>query len=419
MHKKDMIIASLGNVFEWFDFGMFIYLAPVLGKVFFPTHEASTATLAAFSVFASGYLFRPLGGIVFGYIGDVSGRSISLRSSILMISIATLIVGLLPSYHHAGITASILFIVLRILQGISAGGEYSGVMVYLAETAPVKKRGVITSFAGSGANFGFMLATLSVLALQNFMPAEVLYHWGWRLPFIVLGLGGFVLAYFRFKLKESAVFVNLKLHYHLNKKSLLSVLRTAPYAMLKILGLTCMSSTFYIIYFGYLSHYLDEYSHVSSNMILMMQFLSLFLLALFIPVGGMLGDRFGCRTMLFIAAIGMLIFVLPSFYLFQQQALMGIVIVWLVATLLSLIDQGNNLATFVEISPPEIRYTCVAFSYNLGNALFGGTAPLIAEIITEKISPFAPGYFLMLTTTVGLITIYYLKSSVKQTANIL
>ena len=154
MKKIDIIATSLGNVLEWFDFGLFIFFAPIIGKHFFPTHDTFSANIAAFSVFSLGYFCRPLGGILFGHQGDRYGRVEPLRQSILIITIATLLIGLLPTYETAGLLTSICFVVLRLIQGISAGGEYSGAMIYLFESAPNHQRGLITSFAAAGANIG-------------------------------------------------------------------------------------------------------------------------------------------------------------------------------------------------------------------------------------------------------------------------
>ena len=158
MIKKEILISSLGNTIEWFDFGLFIFMAPIVGTQFFPQASAGTATIEALIVFAAGFLCRPLGGIFFGYFGDTRGRAKTLKISILIITISTFLVGVIPSYEEIGLTAPILFLLLRLIQGVSIGGEYSGIMIYLAESAPLNKRGFTTSFAAIGANLGFFFS---------------------------------------------------------------------------------------------------------------------------------------------------------------------------------------------------------------------------------------------------------------------
>jgi MHS family proline/betaine transporter-like MFS transporter len=179
--KKEILISSLGNTIEWFDFGLFIYMAPIIGAKFFPQASAGNATIEALIVFAAGFLCRPLGGIFFGYFGDTRGRAKTLRVSILIITISTFLVGVIPSYEQIGLTATILFIFIRLIQGVSIGGEYSGIMIYLAESAPPHKRGFTTSFAAIGANFGFLLATVALILVHLLFTKESINSWAWRL----------------------------------------------------------------------------------------------------------------------------------------------------------------------------------------------------------------------------------------------
>ena len=249
MVKKEILISSLGNTIEWFDFGLFIFIAPIIGAKFFPQASGSNATIEALIVFAAGFLCRPLGGIFFGYFGDTRGRAKTLRISILIITLSTFLVGVIPSYEKIGLTASVLFILLRLIQGASIGGEYSGTMIYLAESAPLKKRGFTTSFAAIGSNLGFLLATVTLMLLHFFFSEEAITDWAWRLPFLLIGLPGSLIIYYRFKLSESPVYLELKKKNHLEPIPFIEAIKFAPYQLLKIVGLTCMGSTFYYVFY--------------------------------------------------------------------------------------------------------------------------------------------------------------------------
>jgi len=407
---------SSGNILEWFDFGIFIFLAPVIGQQFFPTHDPLTASIAAYAVFAVGFLCRPLGGIFFGHRGDTRGRANTLRLSILLITSTTFLVGLLPTYHTIGILSSILFVLLRIAQGISVGGEYSGVMVYLAESAPAKHRGFITSFAATGANIGFLLATFAVMLLQNYLASDVFDRWGWRLPFLLAGSMGSVVLYYRLHLQETPAYTALKLQNRLSRSPFLIALTKSPRQLLRILGLTCMSATFYYVFFGYMTNYLENFLGIKAHIALLLQSVLLIAMLVLVPLAGYLGDRLGRKRMLLFTVLSIILLALPCFYLLQTKAILLIAVAWSVATIISSGDQGNSLTTVVENCPAEVRYSGIAFSYNVGMAIFGGTAPLIVSLLSKQFGAIAPAYYLIVMAMVSLVAILSLPPRNKNVA---
>lgn len=395
MKKRQILTTSLGNTLEWFDFGLFIFMAPIIGAKFFPQQSPGMATIEALMVFAAGFICRPLGGIFFGHYGDTRGRAKTLRISVLIITIATLLVGLLPSYETAGIYATISFIILRLAQGISIGGEYSGVMIYLAESAPTKQRGFITSFAATGANIGFLCATLTYMLLQVIFSAEIIADWAWRLPFILAGLPGSFILYTRFKLTETRVYSHLETTHHVEHKPFIAAIKYAPTQLIKIFGLTCMNATFYYVFFGYMPTYLNQYIHIPLKQALTMQSILLVAMLFIVPLAGFCGDLFSRKKMMMLTALSVCFFVIPAFHLFQLQAIWAIMLSLSIATILISFDQGNSLTAVVENCSENIRYTGIAFAYNLGNALLGGTAPLVVTVLTEKYGVISPAYYLL------------------------
>lgn len=404
--RKQILAASLGNTLEWFDFGLFIFLAPIIGENFFSKTDPTLATIAAYIVFAAGFICRPLGGILFGHAGDTWGRVKTLRISILVITLSTLCIGLLPTYEQIGIWAPILFTVFRLTHGLSIGGEYSGVMIYLAESAPQDYRGLVTSFAASGANIGFLLATAALLILTHWLSPQALSAWGWRIPFVVTSFIGTVLIYFRFRLRETPVFSHLKEKDQLSPHPLVTALKNHPKQLLKIFGLTGMGATLYYLFFGFMPSFLRTQGLLVNSSALILQGTFLFLMLFFVPIASILGDRFGRRKVLIITAIGIIIFAIPNFYLLQTQILHNIFFAFLIATLLSSFDQGNTLTAVVETCPANIRYSGIAFAYNLGIAVFGGTTPVIATMLYQEINLMAPAYYLMLVATISLIAAF-------------
>lgn len=411
MNVKQTLTTSLGNTFEWFDFGLFIFMAPLIGAKFFPQQADGATTLEALMVFAAGFICRPLGGILFGHLGDTQGRAKTLRFSVLLIALSTLLVGLLPAYEDVGILSPILFTLLRLAQGISIGGEYSGVMIYLAESAPQKERGFVTSFAATGANLGFLLATFAFILLKILLPADTIADWGWRIPFIFAGLPGLILLYYRFRLKETHVYTHLRSTHHLASSPFMAALKYAPLQLLKILGLTCMSSSFYYVFFGFMPTYLNNVIGMDAKQALILQCGLLTAMLFLVPLAGYCGDIFTRKKMLLLTAGAIILFVVPCFLLLQAASLPAIILSLGIATLISSTDQGNSLTAVVENCPENIRYSGIAFSYNLGMALFGGTAPLIVTLLTQHIGPLAPAYYLVLMAGISLVAISTLLSN--------
>lgn len=394
----------MGNTIEWFDFGLFIFMAPIIGAKFFPQVSASSATIEALIVFAVGFLCRPFGGILFGYFGDTRGRAKTLRVSILIITISTFLVGVIPSYDEIGLAAPTLLILLRLIQGLSIGGEYSGTIIYLAESAPPNKRGITTSFAAIGANLGFLFATATLMLLHFFFSTDAITDWAWRLPFLFIGLLGSLIIYYRFKLSETPVYSQLQKEHCIESVPFIAAIKFAPKQLLKILGLTCMGSTFYYTFFGYMPTYLEHYLGFSLVDGLTIESVMLIIMLFTVPLAGMCGDYFTRKKMLIITSIAVIFLVLPCFYVLQFKSILLALLSLGTATILSSLEQGNTLTAIVENCPENVRYSGIAFSYNLGNALFGGSAPLIVTLLTEKISLITPAYYLIFMAAITLIT---------------
>ncbi len=413
MKARHLMASSFGNILEWLDTGLFIYLAPFIGLEFFPAKNSQQAALFAFGVFAAGFVCRPLGSIIFGHFGDRIGRAKILIISIVLISVATLSVGLLPGFYLIGPAASVLFTLLRLIQGLSIGGEYSSIMIYLAESSPQERRGFFTSFSAVGANLGFLLATLIVILLNTDLITPAMQSSAWRLPFIFSGALGFFLFFYRLKLIETPAFMHLKNKGMIPKNPLFSALKLAPGKLFQIIGLASMGSVFYYVFFGYMPTYLWQYFNVPLQFSLSCQAGFLALMIILVPLAGQLSDLIGRKKVLFIAAGGMLLMVLPSFYLIQTHSYLFIVIILGMATFLSSLEQGATLITVVEICPLNFRSSAVAVAYNLGNTLFGGTAPFFVGLLTLKINNLAPGYYIMGVILIALMTIFFLKETYK------
>lgn len=277
---------NLGNILQWLDLGLVLFLAPVIGDIFFPSDHPELSKLAAFGVFAGGFLCRPFGGIIFGHFGDKFGRAMPLRFSILIINLSTFLIGILPSYASFGNIGPILFTLLCLIQGIAMGGAYCGVITYLVESASLKSRGFIGSFASTGANLGFLLATIVILFLKVFFSDDAIESWAWRLPFISIGLIGSFISYYNLKFVETHVFENLKGTNAIELQPLLKALRKEPKSLLIIFCLSAMNNGFYYVFFGYMPEYLKNYTTISSLQAFNAQLCTLLGLIVLAPIMG-------------------------------------------------------------------------------------------------------------------------------------
>ena len=406
MLKSNLSAGSLGNILEWLDFGLFIYLAPILAKQFFPSHDIQTSYLEVLAVFAAGFICRPLGSILFGFIGDRFGRVLSLRLSILTITMTILLFGLLPTYQTWGFTATVIFTLLRLLQGLSVGGEYGSAMIYLAESSPPEKRGYFTSFAAVGANVGFLLASIIAFFLNMYVNKVLLDAWVWRVPFLLVALIGLVIFIFRLRLIETPVFKTLVAKQEIAHWPLLVAILRAPRQLLQILGLSCMGGVFYYVFFGNMPNYLEKSAGFSLTIGFALQSVFLLIMLFLVPLAGALGDRFGRKKLLGTTAIGIILLAYPCFYLLQLHSIALLIIAFGIVTILSSLEQGNTLITVVENCPADVRTTGVSFAYNIGMALFGGTAPLAIAVLTEKVNTHAPAYYLMAAAAITLLVVF-------------
>lgn len=404
-YRRGLGMSTLGNTLEWLDFGLFVYLAPFIGEHFFPTCDQKMATLAAFSVFAAGFVCRPLGGIIFGYFGDRFGRASSLRISVLSITIATLCTGMIPTYWQIGPISSFLFVLLRLIQGISVGGEYGGVMIYLTEMAPPNRRGFFTSFSATGANLGFLLASLITLLLNQTLTQTSLASFGWRIPFLGVGLIGALLAWYRLSLPETPVYLQIRKRGQIQHNPLWTSLRHAPKHLLRMIGLVAMGNVFYYVFLGYMPQYLAKQRGIETNTTLTIQSLSLTAMLLLVPLAGLLGDRWGRKKVLIATALAIILLAIPCIYLIGQQNVVLLALGFSIVTLLSSLDQGNSLTVLVEHCPAPIRYSAVSFAYNLGVALFGGTAPLAIAFLSQNQGQYSSACYLMAVTSITLLAL--------------
>lgn len=394
---KVMLSAMLGNGLEWFDFALYAYLAKTISVQFFPAGNPELNLLAAFGIFAVGFVARPLGGVLFGYIGDRFGRRISLAAAILMMAIPTGCIGLLPTYAQIGVWAPILLTLIRLLQGLSLGGEFSGSITFLVEHAPAHKRGLIGSTTISSLLIGFMLGSFVVLMIKSGLTPEQFESWGWRVPFIAgvfIGLTGY---YIRHRCDESPVYEAAKekgelLHAPAKeacKNFKLMMVRTAAIYVMVTMPFYLLSTYFVTYTQAVLGRTMEEALTINVVCMLMVLILT--------PLSAKLSDKIGRRRLL-LGVLGMFaVLSFPTFYLMQQGSFALIFVGQMLMALCVGMYTAPLPALLVEAFPTHVRYTGMAISYNISACVFGGTVPMVCQFLMNE-----TGSYLSLVAYLGV-----------------
>ena len=406
--RRAATASFMGNFVEWFDYAAYGYLATVIALVFFPQTDTTTGLLATFAVFALSFIVRPIGGLVWGHFGDKYGRRSALSWSILIMTVSTFCIGIVPGYNHIGLWAPALLLLIRLVQGFSASGEYAGASAFLAEYAPDGKRGFYTSIVPASTAAGLLFGAVFVAAMHAWMSVENLHDWGWRLPFLLAAPFGLVGRYIRVHLQDSPKFLEMEKRLearecatHAPIRELLTVHRRA--VMIGI-GVTCLNAVAFYLLLSYMPTYLSTEMGMSDRDSFIASTVSLATYIGLIFLMGKLSDRYGRKTMLVAASVLFLVLTFPLFGMLGNPSLVVILMIQIAFGAILAMNDGTLPCFLAEIFPTRVRFSGFAFSFNLANALFGGTAPFIATwLIHATGNKMAPAWYLLAAAAVALV----------------
>lgn len=405
-----LVLAScFGTAIEWYDFFIYAFLAPIVfDKLFFPKLDPKVGTIAVFATFAVGFIARPLGGIVFGHFGDRIGRKSILLVTLLLMGIATTLIGLLPTYEQVGMLAPIALVTLRFLQGFALGGESIGALLLTVESSPQGRRGLFGSLIYAAGPFSIVMATLAVTLVSRLPEAELL-SWGWRVPFVVSIVLVAIGVYIRLKVEESATFAKLAASREVAKLPLLEVFRKFPKpTAITLLVSLAETSFFYLTAIFAISYGIKTLGltrTVMTDAVLYANCLAFFA----VPLFGSLSDRIGRKPVFMAGVIATLLYIYPFFLMLgTRDPMMVTLAIVLAAGLIHPLMFGPEGSFFAEQFDTRVRFSGVSFGKQVGTVLGGGLAPLIASALLLKYdNAFEPivAYFLVMGVVALIATI--------------
>ncbi|MEN1967524.1 MFS transporter [Lentibacillus sp. N15] len=418
--KKAVVATAMGNAMEWFDFGIYSYLAATIGKVFFPESASGTQLIFSFATFAVAFLVRPIGGMFFGMLGDRLGRKKILAITLVMMALATLCIGVIPGYATIGITAPILLLVARLVQGFSTGGEYSGAMTFIAESTPDKKRGIMASGLEVGTLVGYIGGSGIVTLLTFILGSDTMLDWGWRIPFLIAAPIGFIGLYLRTHLEESPAFEKMEeqkeqaeeahADQHVSMKDIL-IHHRRPL----LIGLILVFFYNVIDYtvLTYMPSHLTAVLGYGETQGLLLILIVMFIMIPLVILMGHFGDRLGNKRIIQSSLVGVIILAIPSFMLIDSgNSWLVFVGLLILATLLAAL-QGTMPSQLPSLFFTNVRYGGLAITYNISTSLFGGTAPLlVAWMVDVTASNLAPAYYIIFASLIGIVIVtFFLKNT--------
>ncbi len=374
--------ASSGNLVEWFDFYVYSFFSLYFAHVFFPTGDTTTQLLQTAGVFAAGFLMRPIGGWLFGYIADRHGRKNSMLISVCMMCLGSLVIACLPGYGEIGVAAPVILLLARMFQGLSVGGEYGTSATYMSEVALEGRKGFYASFQYVTLIGGQLLAVLTVVVLQQILSDEELRSWGWRIPFFLGAVLAVVALWLRRSLNETSEKKNRE---HRDAGSIFALLRNHSRAFLMVLGFTAGGSLSFYTFTTYMQKYLVNTAGMDARSASGLMTGALLVFMLIQPIVGALSDKIGRRSSMMIFGAGAAICTVPILMLLQnvQSSFAAFALIMLALIISSFYTAISGILK-AEMFPPEVRALGVGLSYAVANAIFGGSAEYVALLLKKE-----------------------------------
>ena len=410
-----VISAAIGSMLEWYDFAIYVFLAPIIAELFFPATNPYISLMSAYAVFGLGYLVRPFGAVYFGHLGDRFGRQKILVFTIILMSVPTFLIGLLPTHSAIGIAAPILLLLLRVVQGLSTDGERMGSVTFVFESSPPRLRGFTTSIIWMASGFGFLLGSVGIALLTVGITKTQLLAWAWRIPFFFAIFTGLIAYLIRIRTGETPYFKAMVKRGEQLDKPFLEVLKKHKMKLAVIFFLFIPAAVVFYIIFVFAPNFVYQFFGQDIHMAMAVNSFSLLILLLFTPVFGYLSDRFGRKRFMIFALIAYLPCSVSLFSLLTSGSLLSMFIAQASFAFLDAMYTGPLMAIALEQVQTRIRYTTVSAGNNFAYSIFGGTGPFVVTyLIHNTRSVVAPAFYIIAVAIVVLPVIIKMKERHKE-----
>jgi MHS family proline/betaine transporter-like MFS transporter len=381
--RRAVVVAALGTIIEWYDFSLYVFLAPIYARVFFPGAEGLDGLVATLAIFAIAYLARPLGAIVFGHFGDRIGRRGALLISASIMSVALLLNSLLPSEATIGVAAPIGLFVLRLAMGFAVGGEYSGILVYLLEIAKVRSRGLVVSFAPAASGIGTLIAVGSTAIVSSLLSQQQVDDWGWRIPVLLGAALAVTILILRRSLAETPAFHRMRESGRVSEHPVRDAVVRARWAVFVAFALSAVGSVAFYLGITYVPTFLESFGKAPHDDALIWSTVATAIYVLLTPLAGWWADASGRRASLAITALALVVASVPAFALLAGSA----ALVQLAAAVALATGAAAWCSIEASVVPEQFgtadRFSGLAVGYNIATAVFGGLAPLAATLLVR------------------------------------
>ena len=406
LSRKQVVAVGIGNFMEWFDFAIYGYFAAVIGSIYFPSDATGVSLLSSLAVFAVGFISRPFGALILGPIGDRFGRKTVLMITVFGMGVFTTLIGLLPGYNTIGITAPILLVVLRFLQGMMVGGEWSAAGIFLVESAPSNRRAAAASVVTFTAGIAFLLGTATAAAINATLTEAQVYSWGWRVPFVLSIVMTFIAVFIRRKLNDTPVYHELQ-----EKKANNTLERVSSKDKFNAFVLSFAFSALFLVslyyFITYANNHLVSVLGMSKTSALWLCSASLVVYCILHPLVGRFSDHYGRRKLALFAAAGLTIMAYPIFLMMNSGKPALILLGLIIMAFLVAISAVMNVVLLVEVFPASIRSTGAALGHNVSSALLAGPGPFIAAALIQYTgNPNVPAWYLAAVSLVCFLILY-------------
>jgi MFS transporter, MHS family, proline/betaine transporter len=382
--RRRLVAAGIGNFMEWFDFAIYGFFAVAIGANFFPNSDPNAALLSTLAVYGVAFLMRPVGGFVIGAIGDRRGRRFALMLSVVLMGLATALIAVLPTYAAIGVAAPVLLVLLRCVQGFSAGGEWTGSAAFLVESAPAHRRGITASVIPMTAALAVAVGAASALLIQTTVSTANITSWGWRIPFLAAFPLTLVGLYLRMRLEDTEVFQELRARGDVAETPVRDIART----QLRNVATSFALSAITVLGFYYIATYVTSFLTVTVKMnrldALVAVGVGALIYAVLCPLAGALSDRIGRRPVSLLGGAGLAVFSVPAFLLMGTGNAIVVIAGLVLFGVFEAMHNSTTTVMLIELFPAHMRSTGSAIGYNLGAAVVAGPGPLIAAALAAS-----------------------------------